>query len=391
MALPKRFRHLRITHRRLEVGDRAGLGIEDRKHVGRVFRRAEELAVGVDGRIAPVRRDQVVEILLLVAPVPGRDDDVALHPLRPRRLAVRQLALGDAVGPVAEIFIGRTAEVAGQRIDHQRRGLARHGAAAPGVLARLELAERRRDRAGGQLAKLMAADAGPVLDHREPLGLGDLLGNVAFAAELAGLRDLEHRVPVDRRIVLRRRRLVRRRHRLEIELLARLAVDLRRVDETVAAHPHLVFGLGKVGHDVAALVVGHHHLGVAGRQIGGLRDHPHAGFRSARAGNRAADVVIVDGDGGLRPQLRRRGGEHPGDRRDAQIQPVLASHSCAPRAFDWWHCAWAVCARPTPARWARLCMGRCRSATMPAVEMARPAGTPLCRRRPAPSSFCALA
>ena len=268
-----------------------------------------------------------MEILLLVAPVPGRDDDVALDPLRPRRLAVRQLALGDAVGPVAEIFIRRTAEIAGQRIDHQRGGLARHGAAAPGVLARLELAERRRDRAGGQLAKLMAADAGPVLDHREPLGLGDLLGNVAFAAELAGLRDLEHRVPVDRRIVLRRRRLVRRRHRLEIELLARLAVDLRRVDEAVAAHPHLVFGLGKVGHDVAALVVGHHHLGVAGRQIGGLRDHPHAGFRSARAGNRAADVVIVDGDGGLRPQLA------PARRRAPRRSPRRSNTACSCISF----------------------------------------------------------
>ena len=277
-----------------------------------------------------------MEILLLVAPVPGRHDDVALDSLRPRRLAVRQLALGDAIGPIAEILVRRAAEIAGQGIDHQRRGLAGHGTAAPSVLARLELAERRRDRARGQLAELVTADAGPVLDHREPFRLGDLLRNVALAAELAGVRDLQHRVPVDRRIVLRRRRLVRGRHGFKIELLARLAVDLRRVDEPVAAHPHLVFGLGKVGHDVAALVVGDHHLGVAGREIGGLRDHPHAGLRSVRPRDRAADVVIVDGDGGLRPQLRRRGGEHPGDgdRRDAQVQTLFASHSCAPRAFD---------------------------------------------------------
>ena len=298
---------------------------------------------------------------------------------------MRQLALGDAIGPVAEISIRRAAEVAGERIDHQRGGLARHGAAAPGVLARLELAERRRDRAGGELAELVTADAGPVLDHAEPLGLGDLVGNiVVLLAELAGVRDLEHRVPVDRRIIFSRLGLVRRGHRLEIELLARLAVDLRRVDEAVAAHPHLVFGLGKVGHDVAALVVGHHHLGVAGRQIGGLRDHPHAGFRSARAGDHAADVVIVDGDGGLRPQLRRRGREHrgEGDRRSAQIQPVFDSHSCAPRAFVWWGIVRGRLRAAQPARWARLCIGPRRSATMPRLKSARRPGAVVARRSP---------
>jgi len=73
----------------------------------------------------------------------------------------------------------------------------------------------------------MAADAADVLHLLEPIDLVELLRNVALAAELAGIRNLEHRVPVDRRIVLRRCRLVRRRHRAQIELLARLAVDLR--------------------------------------------------------------------------------------------------------------------------------------------------------------------
>ena len=93
----KPFRRVRVAHRRLEVGHRVRLGIEDRQDVGRVFGRAEHRAVGVDRRIAPVRSDQVVQIFLRVAPVPGRDDDVALEPLRPRRLVLGQLALGDAV------------------------------------------------------------------------------------------------------------------------------------------------------------------------------------------------------------------------------------------------------------------------------------------------------
>ena len=46
----KRFGRVRIAHRRLEGGDLVGLGIEDRHHVGGVFGRAEERAVGVDRR-----------------------------------------------------------------------------------------------------------------------------------------------------------------------------------------------------------------------------------------------------------------------------------------------------------------------------------------------------
>ena len=38
------------------------------------------------------------------------DDEVALDALRPRRLGGRQLAVGDPVGPVAEIFSGTLVE-----------------------------------------------------------------------------------------------------------------------------------------------------------------------------------------------------------------------------------------------------------------------------------------
>ena len=247
---------------------------------------------------------------------------------------MRQLAVGDAVSPIAEIFERRAAEVPGERVDHQRRGLARHDAATPRLFTRLEFTEGRRDGARGQLSELVTADARPVLQDGEPFALRDLVGDrPVFLPEFAGVRDLQHRVPVDRRIVFRRLRVVRRRHRAQIELLARLAVDLGRIDEAVAAHPHLVFGLGKIRHHVAALVVGDHHLGVAGGKVGGLRDHPHPGLRPVRSGHHAADVVVVDGDGGLGAQPGRRGRQdgRQADRRHAQIQSGFESHRCAPR------------------------------------------------------------
>src|SRR5262249_46948260 len=231
---------------------------------------------GVDGRVAPVRRDQVVQVLLVGAPLPRGDHDVALDTLRPRRLALRQLALGDAVGPVAVILERRAAEIAGELVGHLLARLPGLDAAHPCFFTRLELAERRGDRAGRLLPELMAADAADVLRLLEPVDLRELLRNVALAAELALVGNLEHRIPVDRRVVLRRSRLVRRRHRAQIELLARFAVDLGRIDEAVAAHPNLVFGLGKVGQHVAALIVGHHDLGGAGGKVGGFGDHPDA-------------------------------------------------------------------------------------------------------------------
>ena len=102
------------------------------------------------------------------------------------------------------------------------------------------------------------------------------------AAEILGRRNFHHRVPVDRRIVVRRGGRARRRHRREIELLAGLGAHLRQVDEAIAAHPDLIVRGRKIGNDVAALVVGDDAPGEAGRQVGGLGDHPDAGFRPLR-------------------------------------------------------------------------------------------------------------
>ena len=209
VAGPERQRHLRIAHRRLEGGDAVLDRIENRDRVGGIFRLAEHRAVAVDGRVALIRHAEIVEIVLLVGPVPGGDDDVALEARRPLGLVVGQFALGDAVGPIAKVFVGRAAELAGRDVGHQFARLARLGAADPGVFAGLEVAERFRHRAGPGLAELMAADAAIVLDQVEIVGLLDVGRNVALAAELIGARDLHHRVPVDRRIIFRRRALVR--------------------------------------------------------------------------------------------------------------------------------------------------------------------------------------
>src|SRR5262249_50543303 len=151
----------------------------------------------------------------------------------------RQLALGDAVGPVGVVLERRAPEGRRERVDHERPRLPRLHAADPRCLGRRELAERRRDRARGELTKLMAADTRPVLYYGQVLALADVGRNVALTSELIGSRDLEHRVPVDRRIVARRRRLVWSRHGSEIQLLTGRAGDLRGINETVTAHPHL--------------------------------------------------------------------------------------------------------------------------------------------------------
>ena len=156
----------------------------------------------------------------------------------------------------------------------------------------------------------------------------DVLRDVGRAAEILRRRHLHHRVPVDRRIIVRRRRLVRRRHRREIELLAGLRAHLGRIDQPVAAHPDLVVRSRQVGDDVAPLVVGHDHLGELRRQFGRLRDHPHAGFRPARAAHDAADVVVVDGDRRLlgigRPENEGQGYTYT---RQAAKPMVTAEHN----------------------------------------------------------------
>ena len=178
----------------------------------------------------------------------------------------------------------------------------------------LELAKLRRDGARRFLPELMAADAVDVAHALAPSLARDVLRDLARTAEILLGRHFHHRVPVDRRIILRRRPLVGRRHRREIELLAGLGAHLRRVYQPKTAHPNLVVRVRQVRNDVAALIVRDDDLGILGRQLGRLRDYPDAGFRPARTGDHAADVVIVDRDRRLlRVGRCRHGNRHRGD------------------------------------------------------------------------------
>ena len=207
-----------------------------------------------------------------------------------------QFALGDAVGPVAEIFIRHAGPLAGQPVGHHRAGLTRLDAAHPRLFPGSERAELRRDCAGGFLAELMAADAVDIVHLLEPVVLRELRGNSALAAKVAGGRNLHHRVPVDRRVIMCRVRRARRDHRGEIEMHAGLGAHFRRIDQAVAAHPDAVIGIRQIGNEIAALVVGNDDARELGRQFGGLGDHPDAGLRPLRAGHHAADALGADLD-----------------------------------------------------------------------------------------------
>ena len=157
-----------------------------------------------------------------------------------------------------------------------------------------------------KLAELVTADAAVVLHYVEIVGQFYVLRRL-FAAEYAGLGDLHHRIPVDRRVVVRSGGLARRSHGLQIELLAGRAFYLGRIDEAVTAYPNVVVGFGQIGNNVAPLIVGDDNADKAHRQIARFRDNPHAGFRPLRPGNDAADIVVIDGNRGCRLRLHRSG------------------------------------------------------------------------------------
>src|SRR5262249_9979405 len=192
-----------------------------------------------------------MQVGLRITPFPLLDDSVAFDALRPRRLGVRQFALGDAVGPIPEKLEWGATEISSQGIDHKGGGLSRLHPTYPGLLARLERTKGGGDRARCKLPQLVTPDACPVLDHGEPLALGNFLGDVALAAELAFVGNLQHRIPINRRVVARRIGRGGRRNGNQVEVHPRLAVHLRGIDEAVTAHPDIVLGPRQVGGDWA--------------------------------------------------------------------------------------------------------------------------------------------
>jgi len=101
-------------------------------------------------------------------------------------------------------------------------------------------------------------------------------------------------MPVDRRVILRRGRVIGRGHRLQVDLVAGPGLRFGGIHQAVAAHPDRIIGLRQIRQHIAAGIVGDHDLGIFGGQILGFGDHPDAGFRAMRPRDRAADVIGVD-------------------------------------------------------------------------------------------------
>src|SRR5262245_43698381 len=124
MSGSQRFWGVLIAHRGLEEADGVRLGIKYWQEISSVFRRAEQRTVGINGGIAAIRGDEIVEIGLRVGPFPARDHDIALGALRARWLAMWELALGDPIRPIAKILERYPTQIAGERVNHQWRRLS---------------------------------------------------------------------------------------------------------------------------------------------------------------------------------------------------------------------------------------------------------------------------
>src|SRR5204863_8299648 len=125
---------------------------------------------------------------------PRSNADVSLDALRTRRLRLGQLALRDAIGPVAEILIGSATELAGDAVGHLLARLAGLQPAHPRILA-VNVAELCRNGASRLVAKLVAADAVDVVHLPQPVLSRDVLRDRGGPVEILGRRNLEERIP----------------------------------------------------------------------------------------------------------------------------------------------------------------------------------------------------
>ena len=111
----------------------------------------------------------------------------------------------------------------------------------------------------------MAADAAGVLHGADPIHLGQARRDAARAAELIGGGNLQHRVPVDRWVVVRRGCLARGDHCGNGNPLSGLRARLRTVYQAVTTCPDLIASRWKIGDDETAPIVGDDTLDVADR------------------------------------------------------------------------------------------------------------------------------
>ena len=327
-------RRLRIANLQLHLSRGVAHRVHDRHVLCARLQRSVNGSVCIDCRIALVRHDLIMAIGLRIGPVPQRHDDVPLLALRPGRRHRRQLASGNPIGPVGEHRQRALPADLGKLGVHPGASLSRLNPPIPSRFRRLERAEGLGNFARRLVAQLMTARAAVgVHDVANPLALAlhrrrnpVAPGRWPRAGEVTLGRHLKQREPIQSRVVVRRRLRVRRRNRRQIENLARRRLDFRRVDEPVAANPHVVVCLRKVGDQVAALIVGDHDFDQACGQLPGFRDHPDARLGAARSSDHAADVVIVDGHCSVCDltctQASQRSSHEHGDRhhRDSQVQ-----------------------------------------------------------------------
>ena len=118
--------------------------------------------------------------------------------------------------------------------------------------------------------------------------------------------NFQHRVPVKRRIILRRRLLVWRPDSFQIQFFAGRGPDLGRIHQPIAAYPDIVSRLRKVRDDKTALVIGNDYLGIFCGKVGGFGDDPDARFSTVNARDGATNIVTVNYDLFARCAKRRR-------------------------------------------------------------------------------------
>ena len=135
----------------------------------------------------------------------------------------------------------------------------------------------------------MAAHAGLVLHDAEVF-----VQPAGQVRHFAFVGDVHHGVPGDGRINFGGFRGVGGRPGGQIHRVAGTRADRVGIRQTVATHPDLVVGVGKVRHHVAAVVVGDDDPGEPRLEIIGFGNDPDAGFGSVPARDGAADVVCID-------------------------------------------------------------------------------------------------
>jgi len=195
--------------------------VEYRYEIAAFLGRAIEQTIGVDGGIALVGGNLVMQIGFGRIPVPQGYNDIARLAFRALRLGEGQFAGGDAIGPIAEQSEGARRIQPADRTDHIIGGLPDLDAIFPGGRRGIKMAEGLGYGPRRGIAQLMAGVAAVRLDDVKPLLLALHLRGHAVAVRLcpgAGKfvrrRDVQHRVPVDGRIILRRGRFAGGGHRL---------------------------------------------------------------------------------------------------------------------------------------------------------------------------------